>query len=66
MPSESCAALFQESGVFSAYYMNGVCRTSDCDISIGDVVSSSVWASTHSCFDRKYPMVYFCVFLFSF
>jgi len=56
MPSESCAALIQESEVFSAYFRNGECLSSDCDINIDDIGNSAFWTFTHSCFDRKFTI----------
>jgi len=57
MPSENCAALNKDNVLLSAYYMDGKCITSDCDINIDDADAAS-WAFTHSCFDRKYPIVF--------
>jgi len=58
MPSENCAALIQENYVLSAYFRNGVCLCSDCDVNIDDIGDSAFWTFTHSCFDRKCPFVF--------
>jgi len=52
--TQACKNTIQESGPLSAYYVPGLCRTSDCEINVIDSTNSAERTFFYSCYDSEY------------